>query len=187
MHYSFDTRALILAEDTQAYDPAIAEQAEANKRLVREGLIHGYGADDYERKIGDFAALGPAAWSVVARHNVFLQHIRIAFVAGGYYASLVASGTLGERILNQLILTMRADFTCHPATEKVVKKGSFENWPPAVKVLYDWGVIDADTEKQFPFHPSDHRTQRGTSACGRTVLALSIRGRGQRRSRGNWQ
>ena len=149
MEFSFDTRVHFLTQETGLYEPAIAAQWENNKRLIREELIHQYGADSYEEKLADFIALGAAPWSVFARHNLFLKHIRTSFVAGAYYASLVAAGSLAERILNQLVVTLRGDFETHPATAKVSKKDSFQNWHTPLTALRNWGVIDHDVEQEF--------------------------------------
>lgn len=149
MEFSFDTRVHFLTQETESYEPAIAAQWENNKRLIREELIHQYGADSYEQKLKDFIVLGAAPWSVIARHNLFLKHIRNSFVAGGYYASLVAAGALAERILNQLVVTLRGDFESHPTTAKVFKKDSFQNWHTPLTALRDWGVIDHDVQEEF--------------------------------------
>lgn len=79
-----------------------------------------------------------------------MKHVRVSFTSGAYYASLVASGALGERILNQLILTLRSDYADHPATTtKIATRQSFQNWPPVVEVLTKWGVIGPDTRSAF--------------------------------------
>lgn len=149
MAFSFDTRVHFLTQDTNSYEPVIAAQWEEDKRRLREELIHQYGGDSYGQKLEDFVALGSAPWSVTARHNLFLKHIRTSFVAGAYYASLVAAGALGERILNQLVVTLRGDFESHPATAKVAKKSSFQNWHTPLRSLQDWGVIDREVEQEF--------------------------------------
>ncbi|MCV7060072.1 hypothetical protein H7I76_05310 [Mycolicibacterium vaccae] len=149
MEFSFDTRATLLTQDTTSYEPEIAAQWHNNQRLIREQLIHLFGADSFERKLEDFIALGPAPWSVIARHNLFLNHIRMSFAVGAYYASLVAAGALGERILNQLVITLRNDYQSHPATARVAKKDSFQNWHTMLTALSGWGVVGADVRKKF--------------------------------------
>ena len=84
IEYSFDTRATFLTQDTTSYEPQIAAQWHNNQRLIREELLHQFGGDSYEQKLKDFIALGPAPWSVMARHNRFLNHVRTSFVAGAY-------------------------------------------------------------------------------------------------------
>lgn len=149
MEFSFDTRVHFLTQDTASYAPEIAAQWENSKRLIREELLHQYGAGLYEQKLEDFIALGAAPWSVIARHNLFLNHIRTSFVAGAYYASLVAAGALGERILNQLVVTLRTDYQSRDSTAKVMKKDSFQNWHMPLAALRDWGVIDGAIHHKF--------------------------------------
>lgn len=147
--FSFDTRALILEINTSEFESKIAAQWEDNKRHVREELIIEFGVASYERMISDFTALGPAPWSIIARHNTFLKHMRGSFIWGAYYAALVAAGALGERLLNQLIVTLKGDYRDHAASVRIKGKASIQNWKLAVGVLHDWGVISADTSKDF--------------------------------------
>lgn len=142
MQFTFDTRAAVLdTEIGQDWEPAVQEQWRSNIARVREGLLHDLGVADGERKIEDFRALGTAAWSVVASHNGFLAQIQTAFAAGIYYPALLGAAGLGERILNDLIRDLRADYARHPATARVRGRESFDNWPSAIRVLQDWGVL----------------------------------------------
>jgi hypothetical protein len=50
---------------------------------------------------------GAAPSSVVALHNIHLTQVRAAFVGMNYYPALLGASGLGERILNQLVLTLR--------------------------------------------------------------------------------
>lgn len=143
MQYTFDTRAAVLdTEIGDDWDPAIQEQWRSNIRRVREGLLHQLGVADGDRKIEDFRALGTAPWSVVAAHNGFLAQVRAAFASGAHYPALLGAAGLGERILNDLIRDLRADYSAHPATTARVRgRDSFDNWPSAIRVLQDWGVL----------------------------------------------
>lgn len=115
MQFTFDTRAAVLeTEIGEDWEPALREQWRSNIGRVREGLLHDLGVADGERKIEDFRALGTAAWSVVASHNGFLAQIRTAFAADAYYPALLGAAGLGERILNDLIRDLRADYARHP-------------------------------------------------------------------------
>jgi hypothetical protein len=147
---SFDTRAHILntvIED--AWEPEIQAQWRKNHEAVRQVLIHEFGNADHERKISDFADLGTAPWSIVDLHNEFIVQIRLSFAAGAYYPALVASGALGERILNQLIVRLRDDYASHPATVAVRDAKSFSNWRLCIKVLVAWNALDAETAERF--------------------------------------
>lgn len=147
---SFDTRAHVLntaIEDT--WESEIQQQWRNNRHAVRQGLIHEFGNADHERKISDFAALGTAPWSIVDLHNEFIAQIRAAFTIGAYYPALVASGALGERILNQLIVRLRDDYASHPATVNVADARSFSNWRTCITALEAWGVLDREMAEKF--------------------------------------
>jgi hypothetical protein len=113
------------------WEPEIKRQWRQNQASVREVLIHQFGTDSYEQKIQNFTDLGTAPWSVVALHNVYLAHVRSAFVGMDYYPALLGACGLGERILNQLVLTLRDNYADHEVTKLVVDKQSFDNWKVA--------------------------------------------------------
>jgi hypothetical protein len=147
---SFDTRARILnmaIEDS--WEPEIQQQWQNNRQAVRQGLIHEFGNADHERKISDFIALEAAPWSIVDLHNEFIAQIRTGFVIGAYYPALVASGALGERVLNQLIVRLRDDYASHPATVDVADARSFSNWRTCITALEAWGVLDGKIAERF--------------------------------------
>ncbi len=147
---SFDTRAHILTTTIEDdWEPNVQDQWRRNREGVRQGLIHEFGNDDHERKITDFGALGPAPWSVVALHNEFTMQVRKAFVAGAYYPALVASGAVGERLLNQLVVRLRAEYADHPATVEVAEARSISNWRTCISTLAAWQVLDLAAVSKF--------------------------------------
>jgi hypothetical protein len=75
--------------------------------------------------------------------------IRTAFAAGAYYPALLGAAGLGERILNDLIRDLRGDYAGHPATAPVRVKESFDNWPTAIGVLKDWGVLTEESARDY--------------------------------------
>lgn len=133
---TFDTRPVVLAQTIEDHwEPRVKEQWRTNQRFIREGLLHEFGVEDGDRKIADFLAVGPAPWSVSAMHNLVLAEVRRAFVGGAYYPALLGAAGLGERILNQLMLELRDDFSEHAATARVAGKGSVDNWTVLIQVL----------------------------------------------------
>jgi hypothetical protein len=145
---SFDTRAWILETEIEdSWEESVKEQWQQNRRALREHLIHQYGAERYDRKVRDFADLGRAPWTVIAPHVETLRDSRTAFTAGAYYSSLLGAAGLGERILNDLVLQLRPEFGDHPATRRVEKKQSFDDWRVMADVLRSWDVLDAETAR----------------------------------------
>lgn len=112
-------------------------------------LIHQFGADSYEQKIQNFIDLGSEPWSVVALHNVYLAQVRAAFLGMSYYSALLGACGLGERILNQLVLTLRSDYADHDATKQVADKQSFDNWTVCIKALQGWSVFTDEIAADF--------------------------------------
>lgn len=149
--FSFDTRALVLNDEINpVLDPQIIAQHEGNRRQIRMLLIHEFGNDEHERKINDYAALGPAPWSVIDRHNMFMRQIRDSFALGAYYPALVGACALGERLLNELVIRLRSAYSSHPATTKsVATHKTFMNWGVCIEALFEWGVFDDPLATKF--------------------------------------
>ena len=138
----FDTRANILIQKIgENWEPDVKKQWENNKRLIKERLIAEFGALNAYQKIQNFTDLGPYPLSIIAFHNKFLHQARYAFVISSYYPALTAACSLGERILNHLILALREDHRKTPEYKKVYRKDSFDNWDLAIDTLESWGVL----------------------------------------------
>lgn len=148
--HSFDTRANALSNEIQDdWEPQIQEQWRAVHSGIRESIIHEYGAADFEEKLRNFSDLGAAPWSVIGLHNVHLKQVRDAFVSMDYYPALVGASSLGERILNHLVLALRDDYSGHEATRYVATRASIDDWKKCVKALTGWGVFDDETGRDY--------------------------------------
>jgi len=83
LSFDFDSRVSTLTiEIKDDWEAPVIAQPEENRRLTREGLIHQFGAQDFESKCERFIELGNKPFSVVAFHNRFHEEIRRAFVMG---------------------------------------------------------------------------------------------------------
>lgn len=181
---SFDTRAVLLENlddaDTRAWEPSVLAQHMENQRNILEGLLAEYGRVDGQRKIEDFRALGAAPFSIVAEHNTLLGQVRQAFTAGAYYPALVGAAALGERIINELILTLRADYAAHKKTSRRIRTNSaFPDWNHPLDVLEAWTVITAKTRKLLTEleeirHASVHYTSPVASAARSVALGAIV-------------
>jgi len=145
----FDTRALLLESAQEHWEEQAKVRHEQNRKQIIEGLKKQFGDLALEDKIRNFIALGVKPFSVIAFHNRFLDQIRNAFVIGSYYPALTGACSLGERILNHLILTLRDYFKGTPEYKKVYKKDSFDNWPLAIDTLRSWSVLLPDPTLKF--------------------------------------
>lgn len=130
-------------EIQEEWDPDIKAIWKENKAKVRAHLLSELGHADGDRKLDNYRAMGPAPWSVVFEHSVLLSQVRSSFAHGDFYPALVSACALGERLLNQLVLTLRADYLNHRATTKRVRSGRTSNdWASLITVLHGWGVFD---------------------------------------------
>lgn len=140
---------MLSQEIGEDWEPEVQEQWRTNQANVREHLIHTFGIEDYEQKIQNFVDIDAAPWSVAGLHTTYLQQVRAAFVSMNYYPALVGTCGLGERLLNQLVLTLRDDYADHPATKHVKNKKSFDDWSKCIKTLRAWGVVSTEVGRNY--------------------------------------
>ena len=146
----FDTRAMLLAEEPGPgwSDEAVRRLAESREQ-VRQGLSAQFGGRALERKVADFVAIKSKPFSVLAYHNQFFEQVRTAFVLGAYYPALVGACALGERILNHLILDLRAAYSGTPEYKRVSRKDSFDDWRVPIDTLEAWDVLVPEATTEF--------------------------------------
>ena len=150
LSYDFDTRANILkTEIKDDWKEDIKAQWEINKTSIKEGLISEYGAIRAFQKIDNFIDLDANPLSVISFHNKFLRQIRAAYVIGSYYAALTGACSLGERVLNHLILKLRDYYKGTDEYKKIYRKNSFDNWDMAINILEAWEVLLPDVAGSF--------------------------------------
>lgn len=147
--FQFDTRAQLLDPVPEHWEASVRESHLTNQRAVLNGLQAEFGSEDGERKVADFKELGPLPLSIVAFHNVLFQQTRRAFVQGAYYPALTGICALGERILNQLVLTLRDLHSGAPGFEKVERMVSSSNWKALISTLEGWSVLAPGIAQAF--------------------------------------
>ena len=148
----FDTRARILKwEPTDDWEPAARAQQKENQSQIREAILHQYGVLHSDYKIANFVDLDAQPFSVVTSHNEILRQSRNAFVSGSYFPALVGAATLGERIFNELIITLRDEpiYASDPMTKKVAGKGNIDDWSRAIRVLTSWKLLTEDAKSAY--------------------------------------
>ena len=137
-------------EIKDAWDDSIKAMWEANKASVREGVLAEFGSLDGDRKLDNYRAMGPAPWSVVFEHSVLLRQVRGSFAHGSFYPALVGACALGERLLHQLVQSLRQDYINHPATTKRVRSGRLSSeWGTLIDVLHGWTVLDDEVAATY--------------------------------------
>lgn len=140
--YDFDARANILdIEIGENWEPHVKEMWQKNKHQIIEGLAAEYGPIGLHEKVKNFRDIGAMPISLIAFHNKFFRQARSAFVIGAYYPALTAFCSLGERVLNHLMLLFRDDFKGTNEYKHVYRKSSFDNWDLAIETLESWGIL----------------------------------------------
>lgn len=151
MSFSFDLRSRSMdLEIEDHWDEEIKEQHRENHRKLIAGFAAEFGAEGLDAKLANFRSLGVEPISVYSVHNELLQQVRRAFVIGAYYPALVGAASLGERILNQIMLALRDKyFGTHAATKRVRNKKSLNDWDALVQTLRAWDVISDVVAAKF--------------------------------------
>jgi hypothetical protein len=149
-NFDFDSRATFLKQEIKKeWNEELKNQWIKNKEEVKRSLMIEYGDYNFEQKIKNFIYLSPSPISIIAFHNKFYSQVRNAFVIGSYYPALTGACSLGERILNHLILTLRDDYKSTPEYKKVYDKKSFNDWSLPIETLSNWGILLPDVVKKY--------------------------------------
>jgi len=147
---SFDSRATILNTKIEDdWEEHVKDLWTNNKNEITNSLKNEYGSFLFEQKMIDFLEFNALPFSVIAYHNKFFKQIRDSFVIGAYYPALTATCTLGERILNHLILDLREDYKNTAQYKEVYSKKSFDNWDKVISILDEWKVLLPDVVNKF--------------------------------------
>ncbi len=186
LRMELDARANWLNMEIQdTWEPEVQAAHRASHEQIRAELLQEFGELNSDSKLQNFVELGSAPLSIVAFHNRFLRQTREAFVVGSYYPALTAACALGERILNQLILTLRDDYQTNSAHASVATGQAFESWPLMISALEKWDVLLPDVVQAFHrltnvrnaalhYHPGTDRYDRRTALKAVKLLSEII-------------
>jgi hypothetical protein len=140
--FDFDTRAQGLSyPPPNEWEESVKNQHIQNQLSTIKSLKTEFGEKDFDNKIKNFIDLGSKPISIIAFHNAFFSQVRSSFVIGSYYPALTGACSLGERILNHLILLLRNDFKSTVEYRKVYRKDSFDDWGLAINTLQSWNIL----------------------------------------------
>jgi len=139
--FDFDSRANSLEPIQEQWDEKVKELHIKNRENTIKGLAEQFGGWNIDTKVQNFIDLKLKPFSVAAFHNKFLEQIRNSYVLGSYYPALTGACSLGERILNHMILLLRDYYKSSPEYKKVYRKNSFDSWPQAIDALEAWGEL----------------------------------------------
>ena len=146
----FDSRPSLLSfEIKDEWGEEVKRLHIENKQSVLKNLENEFGSSNFDKKIKNFQDLGDKPVSIIFYHNAFLEQIRHAFVVGSYYPALTGACSLGERILNQLMIELRSFYKNTSEYKKIWDKESFDNWDQVIDILKKWDVILPEVYEEF--------------------------------------
>lgn len=147
--FDFDSRATGLEPPEEYWEEKIKHQYMESQQQTIAHLKLEYGEISFDAKLENFKAIGAKPFSISAFHNKFLEQARNSFVVGGYYPALTGVCSLGERILNHMMLLLRDYHRDSQEYKKIFRKQSFDHWPTAIDALEAWGELLPEAAKKF--------------------------------------
>jgi len=148
MPVAFDTRHHALTPTSADWDPEIREQADANRDALLDRLRFVHGEANLDAVVKNMIDLGNDPWSTLGWHLRLWIEIRHAFVSGAYYPAAVGAGSLGERVLNHLLIDLSAD--C--ASEREAVEIAADKPPMffrSLEILSGWAVLEPPAAEFF--------------------------------------
>jgi len=133
--------------------PFLGDTPEAEKARawaeVNPWLQLSYGHKDLDHKFTRWVELRPPNLALPGEYHNLLREVEAAFIHGDFYPALTGSVCLGERISNDLITELKAEYTASPRYKEVARKDSVADWDTAISILEDWGVLRPDAARAF--------------------------------------
>jgi len=137
--FVLDTRASILKHNLPT---------EAQEAIVRRFKAE-WGELDFDSKIDRFKKLDLALLGIPEEYYELLMSIVSAYCCSYFYPAITGAGSLGERILNRLIIKTRGYFKSSRHYKKVWNKQSFDHWDLPINVLKEWNIISDEVAGSF--------------------------------------
>jgi hypothetical protein len=108
-----------------------------------------WGELDFDSKLDRFKKLDLAFLGIPEEYYKLLMSVVSAYCCGYFYPAMTGAGSLGERILNRLIIKTREHFKSSKHYKKVWNKQSFDQWDFPVSVLKEWDIISEEVASSF--------------------------------------
>jgi len=174
-------RALLKMEDG---NPDTREQ---ERRWWRKWVAREYGERDVDGKFERWLHLDPPSLCIPGEYLALLHEVEDAFIRGASYPALTGACCLAERILNDLLLGLRADFVGSPRYKEVAGQDSFDDWQRVISILREWKILDDALVAHFrellklraigavPYGDVTQRSQRAKTAVGELYAVVSRR------------
>jgi len=137
----FDNRAMILTMDSETHAPNIRELTRKNIQKVEDQLKHQFGEHNFAGKKQNFIDIDIMPFSVIAYHNNYLNQIRNSYIIESYFTALTGACSLGERMLNHMVLAFRDQFKHTKSPKRLYSNAPLRNWELGIKALSDWDIL----------------------------------------------
>jgi hypothetical protein len=143
-HFSVDGTVLEAWASHKSFKPKDRDPNEPplpGRRRGVEMLRYQHGSERLDAVVRNAVDLGPDPFSVLAWHNSLWLDIKFALRSCCYCSAAVAAGTLGQRMLNHMVLDPGGDFGATPSNPL-----TFQN---ALRSLTQWGVLEPGVAEMF--------------------------------------
>ena len=137
--FVLDTRVNVLKQDLPH---------EEHERTARHFKAE-WGELGFDSKLERFKKLDLAFIGIPEEYYELLMSVVSAYCCGYFYPAMTGAGSLGERILNRLIIKTRDHFTSSKHYKKIWNKQSFDQWDFPVGVLKEWNIISDGIANSF--------------------------------------
>jgi hypothetical protein len=158
----WDGRPVLMSMEIEDHrEEQIKSLNKKNQDEIIKDFKNQFGCLDFDEKKKRYLELPNPPCSIVNEHNYLLRWIRNTYVSGYFYPALVASCTLGERILNTILFKLKNHYRHSKRYKEVANKESLQDWKKAISILSEWTILKTGT----PEKP-------GTVELFETLLAL---------------
>tara|TARA_R110002049_G_scaffold308226_2_gene511407 strand:- start:2087 stop:2926 length:840 start_codon:yes stop_codon:yes gene_type:complete len=164
----FDTRIAVLMQLEDIFEVNPKPEVKRQIEDITLNLTNYYGPRNINTRLQNLRDIGSIEFSIMVYHNQLLEQIRDSFIYENYYPALTAACTLGERILNHLILDLKEGHIDSKEYNEVADQKSFSNWKLMINTLDAWDILLPEVVSEFKTlmkirHKSIHFNQKLTS------------------------
>lgn len=144
------TNFYINAMQTGLRNPAL-QGAEREREIeqLKSVIAQMRGSVDIDEKFERWMELDLYTLRSRVEFEDFIEQVADAYVSKLDFPALTGACCIRERILNILILKLREHFRSSEHYPDVHRAGSFCDWPYAMEVLEDWGILNTEMLEHF--------------------------------------
>lgn len=137
--YALDTRSTVFK----------TPQLKSQQEQISESFKWKWGQENFDDKIEIFKSLDVYLIGTPEEYYELLIQVIDSYCCGKFYPAMTAAGSLGERILNRLILKTRKYFKASEHYKKIRDKNSIDDWQKATNILSNWKIISNEVSDLF--------------------------------------